>query len=301
MIYLDNFKIDLIKNHDTFIFDCDGVLWTGSKKINNADKVIKKIIEMKKQVLFLTNSSTKTTDTLIKKFNSFKIPINKKNLIHAGLAASFFINNLNLKPKSNIYIIGSENLHKTLKDNTNDLIFHGLEDNNKTLNTFSKNKNEIELLKSEIKKNKYSAVVVGWDNQFNTYKLAKACAILKYQKKCKFISTNNDYATPFSEDLIMPANGSIVSSIELSSGIKSICVGKPSKELGINIIKKFKLNPQKTIMIGDRIDSDLYFGKNNSFKTCIVLSGVTNLEMIMKLDYKNKPDFYASNIESLIK
>ena len=89
MINLDNFKIDLIKNHDTFIFDCDGVLWTGSKKINNADQVIKKIIEMKKQVLFLTNSSTKTTDTLIEKFNSFEIPINKKNLIHAGISTSF--------------------------------------------------------------------------------------------------------------------------------------------------------------------------------------------------------------------
>jgi phosphoglycolate/pyridoxal phosphate phosphatase family enzyme len=256
---------------------------------------------MKKRVLFLTNSSTKTTDILIQKFKLLNIPVNKKNLIHAGLATSLFLNNLQLKSNSNIYVIGSRNLYKTLINNTKNLIFNGLNDNDKTLKTFSENKNELDSLKLEIRENKYSAVVVGWDDSFNTYKLAKATSILKYQKNCYFISTNNDYTAPFSSELVMPANGSIISSIEKASGKKSICVGKPSKELGINIIKKFKLNPQKTIMIGDRIDSDLYFGKNNSFKTCIVLSGVTNLEMIMKLDYKNKPDFYASNIESLIK
>ena len=296
MINLDNENVDFINNFETFIFDCDGVLWTGNKKINNAEKVIKKIIDLNKQVLFLTNSSTKTTDILIKKFNLFKIPINKKNLIHAGLAASLFINNLGLKPKSNIYFIGSKNLYKTLTENTDDLIFTGLDDNNKTFYDLSNN--ELELLKSDIEKNKYSAVIVGWDDKFNTYKLTKACTILKYQKDCKFISTNNDYSTPHSENLIMPANGSIVSSIELSSGIKSICVGKPSKELGNIIINKYKLSPSKTVMIGDRIDSDLYFGKVNKFKTCILLSGVTNLNMINEL--KEKPEYLGLNIESLI-
>ena len=185
-------------------------------------------------------------------------------------------------------------------ENTKNLIFSGLNDNNKTLRTFSENNKELDLLLSDIKSNTYSAVVVGWDNEFNTYKLAKVCSILKYQKKCHFISSNNDFTAPFSPELVMPASGSIISAIETASGRKAICVGKPSKELGNNIITKFNLNPSKTIMIGDRIDSDLYFGKNAGFKTCIVLSGVTDLEMLQELDPERKPDFYANSIASLL-
>jgi phosphoglycolate/pyridoxal phosphate phosphatase family enzyme len=291
---------DLIQHIQTFIFDCDGVLWSGKTKINGADKVIKMLNKKNKQILFVTNASTKTTDILIDKFDRLDIPIQPKKLVHAGLATAFYLNNLNLKSKSNIYIVGSKNLQQTLIKNTKNLIFSGLNDNNKTLRTFSENNKELDLLLSDIKSNTYSAVVVGWDNEFNTYKLAKVCSILKYQKKCHFISSNNDFTAPFSPELVMPASGSIISAIETASGRKSICVGKPSKELGINIISKFNLNPSKTCMIGDRIDSDLYFGKNSGFKTCIVLSGVTDLEMLQELDPEKKPDFYANSIASLL-
>ena len=302
MICLDKIgnNKDLIQNTHTFIFDCDGVLWAGKKKINKADKVIKILSKKNKQILFVTNASTKTTNILIEKFDLFDIPLQQKNLIHAGLATAFYINNLNLKSKSNIYIVGSKNLHQTLIKNTKNLIFCGLNDNKKTLRTFSENNKELDLLLLDIKRNRYSAVVVGWDDSFNTYKLAKVCSILKYQKKCHFISCNNDFTAPFSPDLVMPASGSIISAIETASGRKAICVGKPSKELSKNIIAKFNLNPNKTIMIGDRIDSDLYFGKNAGFKTCIVLSGVTNLKMLQELDPEKKPDFYANSITSLL-
>lgn len=285
---------------ETFIFDCDGVLWTGNKMITNANKVVKMLNKLKKKIIFLTNASTKTTDMLLQKFKQLKIPVQKENLIHAGLATSFYLNSLNLKENSKIYLIGSNNLSQTLKNNTKGLIISGLEDNHKTLKTFYDDI-EYNLLLKEIKENTYDAVVVGWDNYFNTYKLAKASTILKYQKKCHFISSNNDFTAPFSPEIVMPASGSIISAIETASGRKAVCVGKPSKELGKNIISKFNLNPKKTLMVGDRIDSDLYFGNNAGFKTCIVLSGVTNLDMLHQLGLEEKPDYYATSISSFLK
>lgn len=302
MIFLDSKNIGLkrkILNNENFIFDCDGVLWRGSEIINGAVKVIKMLNKLKKKIFFVTNASTKTTGLLIEKFRKLNIPIQKNNLIHAGLATAFYLNSLNLKQKSNIYLIGSKNLHQTLKDNTKSLIFSGLEDNNKTLKSFSDSR-EYNLLLQNIKENKYAAVVIGWDNSFNTYKLAKSSTILKYQKECHFISSNNDFTAPFSSEIVMPASGSLISAIETSSGRKSLCVGKPSVELGKNIISKFNLNPKNTCMIGDRIDSDLYFGKNAGFNTCIVLSGVSNLQMLKELDPEKKPDYYANSIASIL-
>ena len=52
-------------------------------------------------------------------------------------------------------------------------------------------------------------------------------------------------------------------------------------------------------MVGDRIDSDLYFGKNANFKTLIVLSGVTSLDELKNLQIKNRPDYYSQSIMSL--
>jgi len=304
MINLDNLDINslnkMIQNIDTFIFDCDGVIWNRDKLIEKSNLVIEYLNKLNKQVLFVTNSSTKTSDILFDKFTSFNIPAERKNIIHAGLATVFYINTLNLQPKSEIYLIGSNNLYNTIMDNNiHNLIISGLEDNDKKFNNLANDNKLAKDLFNDITNNRYKAVIIGWDNYFNTFKLAKASSILKYQKNCHFISSNNDFTAPFNENVTMPASGSIIKSIELSCNRKSKCVGKPSIELANYLINHFHLNPNRTCMVGDRIDSDLYFGKNANFKTLIVLSGVTSLDELKNLQIKNRPDYYSQSIMSL--
>lgn len=107
--------------------------------------------------------------------------------------------------------------------------------------------------------------------------------------------------------------GSIVAAIESGSRRKSKVFGKISS-IVCDLIAETStpINNEKTLMIGDRIDVDVVFGKNCGMKTLLVETGMDKLndvESVMKKldekfdeeEFKKIPDFYASGIEELIK
>jgi ribonucleotide monophosphatase NagD (HAD superfamily) len=59
-----------INSMDTFIFDCDGVLWRGSQLIPGVQETLSKLRSLGKRILFVTNNSTKSRKAYLKKFMS---------------------------------------------------------------------------------------------------------------------------------------------------------------------------------------------------------------------------------------
>ena len=92
----------------------------------------------------------------------------------------------------------------------------------------------------------------------------------------------------------------MVSAIETACGQQSLNMGKPSKALIDSLVKQHGLNASRTLMVGDRLDTDIEFGKNGGLKTLLVLSGVTReeeLQRILKDTSSDKhPDFIASSL-----
>lgn len=75
---------------------------------------------------------------------------------------------------------------------------------------------------------------------------------------------------------LFPGTGSLLSVLTFSLGRKPDAVlGKPSQNMLDTILRRFSLNPDKTCMVGDRLDTDILFGKRGGVKTILVLSGVT--------------------------
>lgn len=68
-------------------------------------------------------------------------------------------------------------------------------------------------------------------------------------------------------------NGSMVGAIAGSTKREPITVGKPAEFMLDNIAKTFNLQRQQICMVGDRLDTDILFGKNGGLTTCLVLSG----------------------------
>lgn len=120
------------------------------------------------------------------------------------------------------------------------------------------------------------AVVVGFDSKFDYEKLTIAHRNLS-NTKCLFIATNDDSTYP-SEDCEMPGTGCLVAYLEKCSGRQATVLGKPHNLMLKCIDSKFPLKDKSKIcMIGDRLETDILFGKNNGFKTMLVLSGIQNL------------------------
>jgi 4-nitrophenyl phosphatase len=118
-----------------------------------------------------------------------------------------------------------------------------------------------------------SAVLIGMDLNINYKKLAKAYTYLR-NPATKFIATNADLTYPCN-GTTFPGTGSLVSCLISSSGRQPTIVGKPNQTMMDVIVDKYKLDRSRTLMVGDRLDTDILFGITGGCATMLVLSGVT--------------------------
>jgi len=115
----------------------------------------------------------------------------------------------------------------------------------------------------------------------------------------KFIATNEDAYDVLEGGKHMPGTGTTVAAIEYGSEATAIIAGKPNHYVLDVLEKEHTVIIEKTIMIGDRCDTDVMTGINGGISSCLVLSGVvneTNLEKhLAKLGGK-KPTYIATSI-----
>lgn len=119
-----------------------------------------------------------------------------------------------------------------------------------------------------------TAVVCGWDAELTWGKLAVASAYL--QSGVPLVATNPDVANKVGGRL-MPENGAQVAALMAAAGLRDedvVVVGKPSAELVNTLARKWDLDRARTIMVGDRLDTDVVFGNRAGIATALVLSGV---------------------------
>lgn len=156
------------------------------------------------------------------------------------------------------------------------------------------------------------AVVVGFDEHFSFPKLFKAVNYLR-NPSVAFIATNSDEKIDFPQ-FTFPDAGPIIAAIENASGRKVEVIGKPSKLL-TDIALKHELHRDrnKFLMIGDRLNTDILYGRRNNFQTLLVGTGVHQLSDVQEIIEKVKrnegdvesanmiPEYYISALKNLFK
>mmetsp|Transcript_1767 Transcript_1767/g.3854 ORF Transcript_1767/g.3854 Transcript_1767/m.3854 type:complete len:453 (-) Transcript_1767:83-1441(-) len=185
------------------------------------------------------------------------------------------------------------------------------------------------------------ALVVGHDTNLNFRKLCIAHNLLSRNPNALFVATNKDSfdvvdGNPSNDDNAsddnddngnsqnlrhIVGNGATVVALEYSSKRTATNVGKPSKELfetirhndsnsiinsnnGKNQKDNLFDDPSRCLFVGDRLDTDIRFGKDNGMKTLLVMTGVTTAEIMEKLasgtEEEPLPDFIAPYVGMLV-
>jgi NagD protein len=139
-------------------------------------------------------------------------------------------------------------------------------------------------------------VVVGETRTYNYEKIEHAVQLV--HKGAKLIGTNPDLTGP-SEEGIVPATKALTSPIELTTGKKAYYVGKPNPLMMRNAMKKLGTNSEDTVIIGDRMDTDIVAGFESEIDTILLLSGVTD-EKVMK-EFAYRPDLILNGIGDVVK
>ncbi len=277
------------QNFDAILFDCDGVLYRGTDPIPDASASLKSLLKRDKKVLFVTNnagsSRMQLRDKLAKVLDCPDL-VENQMVCSSYSAARYIQKKFEERGMSaeelNVHIIGTAGLcdefHKI-----GATVSGGPSDDKASMSreelasyTFD---DEIGNFK------KIHAVCVGLDDEFSYRKLCIANVLLQRFPDALLVATNEDaYDLVGSDSRHLPGNGSLVKAIESCSQREAVNVGKPSKILAELLSEEHGLNPSRTLFVGDRLDTDVKFGKDGGMKSALVLTGCTTFEKLIQMD-----------------
>jgi len=235
-----------------YICDMDGVIYHGSKLIPGAREFVQWLRAESKRFLFLTNSSASSPRQLKQRLAHLGIEIGEEHFMTSALATASFLASQN--PNAGVFVIGESGLITALHDKG----FH-------------------------IDRVNPDYVVVGETQTYNFEQIAHAIQLVL--KGAKLIGTNPDVTGP-AETGIVPACKALISPIELATDRKAYFVGKPNPLMMRHAIKRIQCRREETLIIGDRMDTDIIAGIESEIETVLVLTGITKKQDLAAFPYQ---------------
>ncbi len=244
--------------------DMDGVIYRGKSVVSGAKEFIGTLVETGVPLLFLTNNSQQTPLDLKRKLENMGFAgLHEFNFITSAMATASFLHDQ--RPAGTAYVIGGGGLVS-----------------------------ELYRVGYSITEHNPDYVVVGKTTSFNFEMLKKAITLI--MQGAKFIGTNPDVIDPM-ESGFEPACGSILAAIEIATGKKPYIIGKPNSLMMTIALRQLGAAASETLMIGDRMDTDVVAGMEAGMKTCLVLSGVSQRGCLDKFPYK--PDYVYDSVGAI--
>ncbi|KAI6160771.1 HAD-like domain-containing protein [Pisolithus thermaeus] len=281
----------LLDKYDTWMFDCDGVLWHGDRLIEGAVQVLDMLRKRGKRLLFVTNNATKSRRSYKTKFDQLGIEAHVDEIYGSAYAAAVYISSVMKLPKDKkVYVIGMSGLEEELRNEGVSYV-GGTDPADCTLESFS--------LADFTPDPDVAAVLCGLDTAINYTKLSKAFHYLHRGPSCQFLVTSEDSTIPSTHGLL-PGIGAVSALLRFALNRDPLSVGKPAKTMLDCIQAKVHFDPKRTIMIGDRLNTDILFGQTGGLATLLVLTGVTSEENITGPNASTiVPDYVTPSIADL--
>ena len=247
-----------------FIIDMDGVLVHGSKIIPGADAFIRQLRIERRKFLILTNNPIFTTRDLAHRLQSIGLDIPQKQIFTSALATAIFLQNQ--RPNGKAFVIGEVGLTEAIH-----AIGYIMTDKDPDY------------------------VVLGETISYNIDQITTAIRLIS--EGARFIATNPDPSGP-SESGLVPACGAMAALIEKASGVSPFFVGKPNALMMRTALNYLGSHSENTVMVGDRMDTDVVSGINSGLDTVLVLSGVTKKEDLD--NYPFLPKYVYNSVADIV-
>lgn len=291
---------DILDKYDYFLFDCDGVIWLGDHLLPSVVETLALLKKHKKTIFFVTNNSSKARPDYLTKFEKLGIPgVTKQEVFGLSYASAVYVDKILQLPKDKkVWVLGEAGIEKELQEcgyqtvgGTDPALTDcGLD--------FDPNHPALTQLDPDV-----GCVVAGLSFKLNYLKLSATLQyLLKDDKTLPFVATNIDSTFP-SKGMFLIGAGSIVETVSFASGRQpdAIC-GKPNLSM-MNSIKAdcpgLKENPSRGLMIGDRLNTDMKFGRDGGLDTLLVLTGVEKEDVVKALPDETAPTYYANKLGDL--
>lgn len=262
---------EFVDQFDVFLFDCDGVLWSGDHVFDGTAETLELLRAKGKRIIFVTNNSTKSRADYKKKLDALGIPATVDEIFGSGYSSAVYIARILAlpPPKNKVFVLGEAGIEAELR--SEGVPFVGATDpsfrREMTPDDFQA------LADGTALDPDVGVVLSGLDYHLNYLKLSYGYHYLK-RGGAQFLATNRDATLPAAGTLF-PGAGTMAIALRHMTGQEPIVMGKPSQAMMDAIEGKFQFDRKKACMVGDRLNTDIRFGIDGGLGgTLAVLTGV---------------------------
>lgn len=237
---------------ECWLCDMDGVLVHESEALPGAARFIARLVEKQRRFLLLTNNSIYTPRDLAARLAQSGLDVPEESIWTSALATAGFL--AQQKPDGSAFVIGEAGLTTALHD-----VGYTLTDSNPDY------------------------VVIGELRSYSFSAITRAIRLIL--DGARFIATNPDVTSP-SPDGPLPATGAAAAMITKATGAEPYFVGKPNPMMFRGAMDRIGASARSTVMIGDRMDTDIVAGIEAGLDTILVLTGSTKREQVARFPWR---------------
>lgn len=261
-------EITLLKNKKLFLFDIDGTLAVGDTLLEGSRELLEYIDSIGGKACFITNNSTKSGNDYVERFHRvFGLETTEDQFVTSGYMTRKFL--LEHYRDKKIYVLGTGSFISELRKNGLDITENCEED--------------------------IACAVVAYDSELNYDKLIQASKVL-LTMDVPFYGTNPDLRCPIDFGFI-PDCGSICRMLTDTTDKEPVYLGKPSREVVDLCRERFGFSREETLVVGDRLYTDIACGINGGVDSCVLFTGEARPEDMINTKYP--ADYAFENVKQL--
>ena len=256
-----------LKSKRLFLLDMDGTIYLDEELFDGTIEFLDYVNRIGGKYLFLTNNSSRSVEAYVEKMARLGIRTTKDDFLTSVDATVLYLQAH--CPDKLCYAFGTKTFREQLAQagiRVTDRLEDGIE-----------------------------VLVAGFDTELTFRKLEDSCILLN--RGVEFIAANQDWVCPTWYGSV-PDCGSVCEMLFRATGRRPRFIGKPQPEMALLAMERCGYAPEQTLMVGDRLYTDIACGVNAGIDTCFVLSGEGTLEDL-KIS-EAQPTVVYENIRQLL-
>ena len=258
--------------YEGYVFDLDGTIYLGDDLLPGAKRLIEKLRELGKKIVFLSNNPTKDPRMYAEKLTRLGIPTPEDEVVNTVVTMTRWL--LQNHPEATVFPISEEPLRRSLRE-------AGIR--------MSDRAEEIDV------------VIASYDRAFDYRKLQIAFDAIWFHKRARLVTTNPDRYCPLPGGRGEPDAAAIVGAIEACTGDRcEVNVGKPDPIMLETVMDRIGLDAADCVMTGDRLYTEIRMALDAGMPSAVVLTGETTSEDIEAASEDDMPDYVLDRIDLLI-
>lgn len=254
------------------ILDMDGVLWHGDRPVPGLASFFSQLNRSGIGYVLATNNARKTAAQYEEKLAGFGVRVQSRQILTSAENAASYLQSKNPEG-TRVYVVGDVGLKLAMANHG----FEVLEDKGFVGDSAAAD-----------------IVVVGFTPYFCYDQLASAAHLIR--NGASFIGTNPDVTFP-TEFGPLPGAGSMLAFLETATGVQPAVLGKPNPAIFEQALKLLDGTPGNTVMVGDRLGTDISGGHASGLRTILLLSGISGMDDVSNSDIK--PDWILKDLAAL--